>query len=285
MSDKKIVPSIQEIVSYLDQYIIGQDYPKQVLANVVANRLLAQFHMNKKNTTKNVLLYGPSGSGKTLMVSKVAQFTDMQFIHTSAVNFDQKQFEHYANLIKPNQSTLILIDDIDLFCTAHEKPDQMLIAQKKLTDLLQGRFIPLKPNLLDNVIFVCAGTFSSGALNKLIPALQAQFCAQAMFSILDEFELLRILHEGTLIADYIQLANLRGISVAINNDALAALAHIAFYQNQKHQNIGINRLNFLIEELFRAIFIEQMDINLNGQFIHDYFSHYIVRENFSNYIL
>lgn len=71
----------KEIVSYLDEYIVGQDEAKQTLA------LAAYQHYKKMTNTgimklskSNVLLLGPTGSGKTALIEKLADFLGVPFV-------------------------------------------------------------------------------------------------------------------------------------------------------------------------------------------------------------
>ena len=72
VKDEKPIPKPHEIKDYLDQYIIGQDDAKKVLAVAVYNHYKRLKHNKTANLKENVeiqksniLLVGPTGSGKT----------------------------------------------------------------------------------------------------------------------------------------------------------------------------------------------------------------------------
>ncbi len=87
------VPNPREIVSYLDQYVIGQERAKKVLSVAVYNHYKRVFgnhanqnqrsdqtaHADVELTKSNVMLIGPTGSGKTLLAQTLARLLDVPF--------------------------------------------------------------------------------------------------------------------------------------------------------------------------------------------------------------
>ena len=83
------VPSPREIVSYLDQYVIGQERAKKVLSVAVYNHYKRIFgsqgargqttHDDVELAKSNVMLIGPTGSGKTLLAQTLARLLDVPF--------------------------------------------------------------------------------------------------------------------------------------------------------------------------------------------------------------
>ena len=87
--DKLKVPKPHEIKEFLDQYAIGQDYAKKVLAVAVHNhykRLKQDIQIRESDPyagisieKSNILLIGPTGSGKTLLARSLAKLLDVPF--------------------------------------------------------------------------------------------------------------------------------------------------------------------------------------------------------------
>ena len=95
-ADEKPIPKPHEIKAYLDEYIIGQDDAKKVLAVAVYNH----YKRLKNNTTtdlkndveiqkSNILLVGPTGSGKTLLAQTLAKMLDVPFAVADATTLTE----------------------------------------------------------------------------------------------------------------------------------------------------------------------------------------------------
>lgn len=92
---EKPIPKPHEIKEYLDQYIVGQDDAKKVLAVAVYNhykRLKHNRDNNKDNVEiqkSNILLVGPTGSGKTLLAQTLAKMLDVPFAVADATTLTE----------------------------------------------------------------------------------------------------------------------------------------------------------------------------------------------------
>ena len=136
------VPSPKELVAMLDEYVIGQDKTKKVLAVAVANhykRLIDEDRMRQladvrtldeiDETTiekSNIFLLGPTGSGKTLLCQTLAKILDVPFAIGDATTITEAGYvgEDVENLLlrllraadfdlEKAQSGIIYIDEID----------------------------------------------------------------------------------------------------------------------------------------------------------------------------
>ena len=80
---------------YLDQYVIGQDEAKKILAVAVYShyRKIATFANEKGSFAKsNVLLVGPSGTGKTLLCDTLSRMLDVPFVTADATSLAQTKY-------------------------------------------------------------------------------------------------------------------------------------------------------------------------------------------------
>ena len=93
MLDKRIKPSF--IVKYLDQYVIGQDEAKKILAVAVYSHY-KKLEKSQKDAVEiaksNVLLIGPSGTGKTLLCETLAKILGVPFVTADATSLAQTKF-------------------------------------------------------------------------------------------------------------------------------------------------------------------------------------------------
>jgi ATP-dependent Clp protease ATP-binding subunit ClpX len=92
VSDHNGLPSPTKIKSFLDQYIIGQDYAKMVISVAVHNHYLRLNHAQDNDLEldkSNILLFGPSGSGKTLIAQTIAKYLDVPFAIVDATSLTE----------------------------------------------------------------------------------------------------------------------------------------------------------------------------------------------------
>lgn len=82
----------KEIVSELDQYIIGQDEAKRSVAIALRNRyrrMQLEESMQQEITPKNILMIGPTGVGKTEIARRLARIVKAPFVKVEATKFTE----------------------------------------------------------------------------------------------------------------------------------------------------------------------------------------------------
>ena len=116
-----------QIKSYLDQFVIGQDYAKKVLSVAVYNHYKRIRSSQKTDIQKsNILLLGPTGSGKTLLAKTLATFLDVPFSIADATTLTEAGYvgEDVENVllsliqaanydVEKAERGIIYIDEID----------------------------------------------------------------------------------------------------------------------------------------------------------------------------
>ncbi len=124
------IPTPQEVKRKLDEYVIGQDRAKKVLAVAVTNhykRILSSTEADGVELEKsNVLLIGPTGSGKTLLARTLAKILDVPFAIGDATTLTEAGYvgEDVENLLlrllqnadfdlRRAERGIIYIDEID----------------------------------------------------------------------------------------------------------------------------------------------------------------------------
>ena len=191
------LPKPKEISEFLNDYVVGQDYAKKILAVAVYNHYKrVQAGASKDDGVElaksNILLLGPTGCGKTLLAQTLAKILNVPFAIADATALTEAGYvgEDVENIllkliqaadydVKKAETGIIYIDEVDKIARKADNPSITRDVsgegvQQALLKILEGTTASVPPQggrkhphqeflSIDttNILFICGGAFAN----------------------------------------------------------------------------------------------------------------------------
>ena len=245
----------------------------------------------------------PRGAARTRKVS-VAEARQLLLDDEAAKLIDMEEVKDEA-IRRAENAGIIFIDEIDKVAGSGRAsgggggrgPDiSREGVQRDLLPIVEGSVVSTKygPVRTDHILFIAAGAFHVAKPSDLIPELQGRFPIRVELLPLSEDDFYQILQKprAALTRQYEALLAAENVTLTFTDDALRAVARVAFQVNADIENIGARRLQTVMSRLLSDILFAVPDdqpadgrIEIGAALVEERLAGLVQRRDVSEFIL
>ena len=221
---------------------------------------------------------------RVLFAQEAEKLIDREKIHQSAIS-------------RVEESGIVFLDEIDKVAGSQSQhgPDvSRQGVQRDLLPIVEGSTVITKygPVKTDHILFIAAGAFHGSKPSDLMPELQGRFPIRVELADLTKQDFVRILTEPrhALTRQQSALLATEGVKVEFTDDAIDAMAELAYDVNRRSQNIGARRLYTILEKVLETVSFEAPDnaaptLVVSGTYVREQLADVIKDEDLGKFIL
>ncbi len=183
----------------------------------------------------------------------------------SEKRLDQDDVNRVA-LADAEANGIVFLDEIDKIAVSDVRGGGSVSregVQRDLLPLIEGTTVATKygPMKTDHVLFIASGAFHVSKPSDMLPELQGRLPIRVELRALEHADFVRILSEtrANLPMQYTALLATEEVTLDFTDDAIDAIARIAFDVNATLENIGARRLQTVMEKLLEDISFDAED--------------------------
>jgi ATP-dependent HslUV protease ATP-binding subunit HslU len=239
------------------------------------NGILPKKRKNKRVPVKDGL--------KIFEMEEAAALVDMEEVHDEA----KKRVE---------ENGIVFIDEIDKIAargSTHGPDVSREGVQRDILPIVEGSTVNTKYGTVktDHILFIAAGAFHISKVEDLIPELQGRFPVHVELKSLsqDDFKQILLKPKNALIKQYMELLRTEKVELEFGEDAIEAIAEIAFQMNIQNENIGARRLHTILEQILLDISFEAPNVTgkvlIDKKYVDDKLNSIVKRIDINKYII
>lgn len=268
----------------------------EVSAAAVGVEIMAPPGMEEMTSQLQNMFQSLSTDRKKTRKLKVADARKMLHEEEAGKLIDDEALKTRA-LAAVEQNGIVFLDELDKIARRSEHAGADVSregVQRDLLPLIEGCTVSTRYGMVrtDHILFIASGAFHFAKPSDLIPELQGRLPIRVELKALGVDDFVRILTEpaASLTEQYSALLGTEKVGVEFLSDGVRRVAEVAWFINERTENIGARRLHTVMEKLLEEISFEASEcpgdvLKVTSAYVNQHLEHFVRDEDLSRYIL